>query len=278
LIGLAILLGLWPGAAAAQITITAPPALAATAARIDRIDQQALRQALVRAGLSLPSPIHVTVVADDDPRVDSIPRWVAGLARGRHDILIFPERIGSYPYDSLDSVVRHEVAHLALTARADGQPLPRWFHEGVAVSVDAGWDLSARVQLLVAMLARPDIARLTRLFTSNAEPETRQAYLLAAVLVNDVRQRHGADTPGAIAARVASGVPFVRAFQQETGETPDAAAARAWASYRRWTAWVPAVTSASAAWTLILALAFVAYFVQMRRRARRRRQWDDDDW
>jgi len=183
----------------------------------------------------------------------------------------------AYPYDSLESVVRHEVTHLALTSRAGGQPLPRWFHEGVAVSVDAGWDTAAQLRLLVAMLGRPDIAELTRLFTSDSQSETTQAYLLSAVLIDDLRDRRGPETPGAIAALVAAGVPFAQAFQRETSESPDASAAHAWAGYRRWTAWVPAVTSPSAAWTLILLLAFAAFVAQRRRRARRRRQWDAED-
>ncbi|MBW3574889.1 MAG: HDIG domain-containing protein [Actinobacteria bacterium] len=56
----------------------------------------------------------------------------------------------------------------------------------------------------------------------------------------------------------------------ETGETPDAAAARAWAGYRPWTTWIPAITGASAMWALILIVAFFAYATQMRRRHRRR--------
>jgi hypothetical protein len=75
---------------------------------------------------------------------------------------------------------------------------------------------------------------------------------------------------------VAAGVPFNRAFELETGETPALAADRAWRSYRRWTTWLPLATSASAVWTLILALAFVAFFVTLSKRARRRRQWDEE--
>ena len=65
-----------------------------------------------------------------------MPDWIAGLAFGDRDI--FPVRVLSYPYDSIESVVRHEVVHLALNARAGRGELPRWFHEGVATSVDAG--------------------------------------------------------------------------------------------------------------------------------------------
>ena len=53
-------------------------------------------------------------------------------------IVVFPARAGAYPYDSLESVVWHEVVHLALSAPAGNQS-PRWFHEGVAMSVDKGY-------------------------------------------------------------------------------------------------------------------------------------------
>jgi hypothetical protein len=60
---------------------------------------------------------------------------------------------------------------------------------------------------------------------------------------------------------VARGTLFAHAFELRTGETPDEAAARAWQRYRRWTSWIPVVTSGSALWNGILALAFIAFYV-----------------
>jgi hypothetical protein len=271
-----LVVGAFPLNAGADIVVHAPPSLSASARRIESIDLAALAAALAHAGLELPDRVEITLIPDQDPRAARVPDWIAGLAAAG-SIVIFPERVLSYPYDSLESVVRHEITHLALDARAGDAPLPRWFHEGVAVSVDSGWGAGGQFRLLLAMFGRPDIAELTRLFTSPSRSETTQAYLLSAVLVHDVRRRHGPGVPGAIARRVAEGVPFDRAFEIETGEGPDAAAAASWATYRRWTAWVPAVTSASAAWTLILLLAFLAFAVQRRRRARRRRRWDEEE-
>jgi hypothetical protein len=270
-------LALFPQLAHGDIVVSAPPSLSADAARIRSIDVPGLADALARAGLVLPSEIRVTLIAEDDARARDTPEWIVGLAFGETDIAIFPGRVLSYPYDSLESVVRHEVAHLALDSQSRGAPLPRWFHEGVATSVDSGWKTAAQLRLLLAMLTRPDTAHLTRLFVSPSQSETTQAYLLSALLVHDLRERHGPAIPGAIARRVASGVPFIEAFQLETGVTPDAAAAEAWDAYRRWTEWVPAMTSPSAAWTLILVLALIAFVAQRRRRAHRRRQWDEQD-
>jgi hypothetical protein len=105
--------------------------------------------------------------------------WIVGLASGRRDIVIFPERIGVYPYDSLESVVWHEVVHLALSAQAGDQALPRWFHEGVAMSAEKGWGVTGRVQLLFAAGGSAGLADLERLFNSETQPESATAYLLA---------------------------------------------------------------------------------------------------
>ena len=266
-----------PGAAQWALTVVAPASLEPAAQRIRNLDAQPLADALQRAGLALPPRVHVTLIPENDSRASNMPAWFVGFASGAGDIIIFPDRVSSYPYDSLESVMRHEVVHLALNARADGRPLPRWFHEGVAVLIESGWGLGDRFRLTVAGFSGPPLDDVTQLFASDARPDTTQAYLLAAALVDELRRMHGATLPGRIAAHVATGMPFGRAFEIETGETPALAAARAWRSYRRWTSWLPLATSASAVWGLILVLAFAAFFTRLLRRAHRRRQSDDGD-
>jgi hypothetical protein len=287
----AVLLLVWPSPLRSQDAtsttrgllgeIEAPALLAADAERVGRIDPRPLAAALARAGLSLPPAMHVVLIPERDPRVRAIPPWIVGLASGSSDIVIFPERIGvspdSYPYDSLESVVWHEVVHLALSVQAAERPLPRWFHEGVAMSVESGWTVGSQLQLLLAAAADPGIADLGRLFASESQPETALGYRLAAALVADIQRRHGDAVPGAIASRVAGGADFAGAFTLETGETPDAAAARAWRGYRRWTSWLPVVTSPSTLWFGILALAVIAFLVTLRRRSQRRQRWAEEE-
>jgi len=251
-------------AATTELTII-PASPSAAALRIGATDLDRLGADLERAGLTLPPRIVVTLIEEADPRARGVPEW----------IVIFPGRILSYPYDSIESVFRHELAHLALSARAGGQPMPRWFHEGLAVSVDAGWGVTGRLRLLLEMTGSPGTADLARLFDSDTQAASALAYGLSAALVADVQRRHGRGALGAIAARMADGVPFARAFQLETDVTPDEAASRAWAGYRHWTMWVSVATSEAAVWGFILAIALVAFIARARRRARRRQQWDD---
>jgi hypothetical protein len=143
------------------------------------------------------------------------------------------------------------------------------------MSVDRGWEMTGRLRLLFETTGSPATADLARLFASGSRPETAQAYGLSAAFVSDIGRRHGRAAPARIAGRVASGIPFRTAFEEETGETPDHAAERAWRAYHRWTTWVSAITSDAALWGVIVALAIVASIVQARRRSRRRARWDE---
>jgi hypothetical protein len=267
------------GAAAAgqELHIRAPASHEEVTRRIERIDRARLAAALARAGLAAPPDVDLLLVPEANPEAAATPRWIVGRAHGLRDIVIFPDRVPSYPYDSLEGVVQHEIVHLALANAAHGRPLPRWFHEGVAVSVETGWRATDGLRLAIAMLAEPTIADLDQLFQSESESSSAQAYLLAAALIEDLRSRHGQALPGAVAARVARDVPFPEAFTAEAGETPEEAAARAWAGYRRWTTWAVAITSPLALWSGVMALAFVALLVRLRRRMERRRLWEVED-
>lgn len=82
-----------------------------------------------------------------------------------------------------------------------------------------------------------------------------------------------------MACRQHCGVAGVRGLETRKAgwRPPDEAAARAWQRYRRWTSWIPVVTSGSALWIGILALAFIAFMSTLRKRARRRRQRDEEE-
>ena len=185
------------------LRVDAPPALQGVATRVESIDPASLARPLASAGLDLPPEVHLILVADEHPVAGRTPTWIAGQAFGTDTIVIYPQRIGSYPYDSLESVVLHEFVHLALNVRAGSGSLPRWFHEGVAVSVESGWGIGSQARLLWAAAHDPAINDVAMLFDSGAASETTTAYLLSAALIEDIRRRHGLATPGAIAARVA---------------------------------------------------------------------------
>jgi hypothetical protein len=273
---IALLAAARAGAQDPPLIVEASPFLEPAARRVRGLDRAALSRTLSASGLPMPGRIVVTLIPREDPDGRRVPPWIVGLASGTSRIVVFPDRIGGYPYDSLETVVRHEIVHLALNTRADGHPLPRWFHEGVALTLESGWGTRDDMRLLLAALDPPSLADIGRLFASDSQPDSAQAYLLSGALVDDIRRRHGAGIVGAIAGGVAAGGTFEGAFRAATGETVDDAAARAWRGHRRLSRWFPVITSPAAVWTLILALAAVAFGARVRRRRETRRRWEAD--
>jgi hypothetical protein len=259
------------------VTIDSPPALAAAAAEVRGLDWHALAYDLSRAGLTLPSRLHVTLVAEDSARAREVPRWVVGRAFGTTHLELYPARTGRYPYTSLASVLRHEVAHLALADAAGDRRLPRWFHEGVATSIEGGWHGFDHVRLALAALATPRIDDIHSLFAGRQQEDSALAYLLAATVIDDLRARQGPDVPGAIARRVADGVAFDQAFHEMTGDTPDQASARAWQAFRWYTPLLASWASGTAVWLLMIALAALAFAARRARRARQRARWEAEE-
>lgn len=265
-----------PAAQPDDWSIESPPGLEGVAARVARLDHAPIARVLSAAGLPMPRGVHIVLVANDDPVASQTSRWVVGSTSGADSIVIFPDRIGSYPYGSLAAVVTHEIAHLALTARARGHPLPRWFHEGVAVSIESGWGIDSQVRLLWAALQNLTLDDVERLFASESQPATTTAYVLSAAVVEDIRRRHGPAVPGDIAARVAAGATFDDAFRATTGELPAHAAAAAW-RVSHGLRWIPTFTSVTSLWGSILGLATLAFVVRWRRRRAQQRKWETEE-
>lgn len=74
---------------------------------------------------------HAGRVAD----ATGMPEWAAGVANPpRGEIIIAQHRPDGSPAD-LESLLRHELVHVAIHRASGGAKVPRWFHEGVADSV-----------------------------------------------------------------------------------------------------------------------------------------------
>src|SRR5438876_949812 len=63
--------------------------------------------------------------------------WISGVAVGESSlIVIVPSRSPAYPDNTIEDVVRHEVAHVLILRATGGYAIPRWFNEGLAMEVE----------------------------------------------------------------------------------------------------------------------------------------------
>jgi hypothetical protein len=265
---------------AIELTVEAPRELAAAAARVRSLAGADLGGALALTGLDDPGPaIRIVLAGEDSPLAGRTPSWVAGYALGPlSTIVLFPARVPSYPDRTLETLVVHEVTHVLAARAAGGHRVPRWYDEGLATVAAREWALEDRARTALALIGhRPSsLAEIGDAFSGDAAAAAR-SYALSAAFVRFTLRRYGAASTGRTLAGVAAGMPFAEAFRRATG----APLAEAEAAYFRreavWGTWVPFLTSTTALWFGITALALLAIRRRRRRDAELRERWALED-
>jgi hypothetical protein len=254
-----------PAAGAAEppeLVVVAPARLAQAAERVRGFDRSRLATAMELTGLDRPGPpIRVVLATETSPEARAMPYWVAGYARGAEGVVVlFPARAPTYPDDSLEGLLHHEVAHVLLTRATRGRQVPRWFNEGVATAAGHAWGFGDRTRFGLELLrgGRVPLDDLDRRFAGGGA-EAASAYAVAGAFVRDLLRRHGPGVTGDILRRVGAGESFSRAFYGATGVTRFAAEASFWRRQTFWGRWVPFLTSSVALWIAVTALALWAF-------------------
>jgi hypothetical protein len=263
-----------------RLLVEAPPTHAATAARLRAVDPEQLAITMRLVGLAQPGPpIRVIVAPEGTGPATLVPAWVSGYALSdRGLVVLIPQRVPNYPDSSLEDLLRHEVAHVLIARAAGHRPLPRWFHEGLAMIAGGSWGLDDRSRLTLVMVAdRPvSLAELEQRF-AGGQAEVNRAYAVAGAFVRDLFERHGPDAAPEILDGVARGLSFENAFQAATGVSLAAAESSFWDRQTFWYRWVPVLTSSVTLWMLVTLLALWAMKRRRARDAARRRQWDAEE-
>ena len=263
-----------------ELQVEAPDQLKAISVAVRQLDIGRLGNVMRLIGLQeAGEPIRVVLVTEDSRLARDTSPWVAAFADPTNDLVVmFPARIGAYPYDSVEVVLHHEVAHILASRAAGGNHLPRWFSEGLASTSERSWGISSRSRFLLANVTNgePTIAELDRLFYGT-EPEIGQAYTIAHALVRNLVQRYGPSLIHRVLASMASGETFETSFFNATGSTIDSANRIFWDTGGGWEEWVTFLASPFIIWTLITILALAAIWRHRRRRAERQLQWEEDE-
>ena len=83
-----------------------------------------------------------------------LPEWGGGGALGRDTIVIPADRPSAFYRSDVERIILHEMVHCAI-ARAWGiLHVPRWFHEGMAMSLSGEVDFNEQVTLSRAIMVR----------------------------------------------------------------------------------------------------------------------------
>lgn len=254
-----------------QLRFEAPASLAPEVRRLEGVDPARLVAVVHLVGLESPGPpIRIVLAPEDSTVARSTPSWVPAFAAGEV-IVILPGRTLSYPHNTLEEVLQHEVAHVLVARAAERRPVPRWFHEGVALLAERAWSLGERSRFVYELAAGKAVspAELDGLFRGDPAAVER-AYSLSYALLHDLVEDHGPDLPARVLASMREGREFDTAFFRVTGKTVSEASEAFWHRHRLWLVWLPWLTSPEAVYALMTALALLAIWrVRVRRAARR---------
>jgi hypothetical protein len=265
---------------APELVIEAPERLSAAADRLAALDRERLWTAVELAGLDDPGPpIRIVLAPEGSPEARAVHSWVAGYARGATGpIVIFPDRTPTYPDESLEELVHHEVAHVLIARAARGHPVPRWFNEGTAMAAGRAWGVEDGSRFVLATLRGGPVrlADADRLFAGGGAAAAR-AYAVSGAFVRDLRRRHGPEVTGEVLRRVGRGVVFEDAFRQATGEPLAAAEESFWRRRTFWQRWLPFLTSSFALWLAVTLLALWAFRRRRRRDAELAERWAEEE-
>ena len=269
------------GATSPLLIIEGPSTLSPITTRLQEIDSGRIQSIMSLVGVEQPGrPIRVIVAPEQSDWARQAPEWVSGYAISQqHLIVVLPERVMGYPYDSLESLLAHEIAHILIGRAAGGQPVPRWLDEGLAMVAAHSWDFEDRARLVWAMvMGRPtSLEELSQQFHQDRS-SVHQAYVLSHAFVRYGLQQFGDAWPKRLLASIAQGRSFPQAFVHTTGRSLDQVQADFWTNQNLWTRWVPVVTSSLALWMGILGLAFYVFKKQRQRAEAVKRKWEEDDW
>ena len=259
-------------------SITAPPELQPYVHQIERFDRNRLAPLVRLVGLQdVGAPIDIMLAAEDSELGRQTPSWIAGFASGATStIVIFPARSPSYPHDSMEALLHHEVAHILIARAAGDGRVPRWFHEGLALSAERSWGFTDRTRLAVAVVGRRrSISTMSADFDGDATAAAR-AYAVSGAFVRDLLARYGSAMPGRVLARLRAGESFDQAFTGATG-VPLLQAERLFWRDSWWYQVIPFITSSLAIWTGIMFLAVIAMRRRAQHRAALRQRWEEEE-
>ena len=263
-----------------RIVVEAPPGLEGTAAQVRAVDPARLVSVMRLVGLKEPGPpVRVILAPESSTAAGIVPPWVSGYAVGEQGtIVLLPGRVPRYPDSSLTDLLSHEMAHVLIARAAGGHPLPRWFHEGMAMIAGLSWGFDDRSRLTLALLVdRPvSLAELDQRFVGG-QSEVGRAYAIAGSFVHDLFDRYGQDVAARILQGVSRGLSFPDAFRAATGDSLAAAESSFWDRQTFWYRWVPVLTSSVTLWMIVTLLALWAIKRRRERDAALRRLWDAED-
>src|SRR5687767_1600721 len=104
-----------------QLRFESEPAFDAIRSHLESLDPMRFDGILRLVGVSAGTPIRVILASENSEYTRQVSSWTAGFARAAMgEVVIFPSRNLGYPHNSIEDVLRHEIAHVLVSRAAGG--------------------------------------------------------------------------------------------------------------------------------------------------------------
>ncbi|MGD8861056.1 MAG: peptidase MA family metallohydrolase [Myxococcales bacterium] len=206
-----------------------------------------------------------------------LPEYATGVAFPSEGLIFLTlTEPSSFLRPDMERVLAHEMSHVAMHRAVNGQVVPRWFSEGVAIH-QAGERSLARIRTLWDGALRGDLVPLAEL--SGAFParhdDVNLAYAQSADLVRRMLDGEGDRLRfERLIAKLRDGTPFAQAFHGAYGVTLDRFEQRWTAELRhRFGRWPSLLMGLTGVWAIAAGLLVVGYVRTRRRHHATLRRW-----
>ena len=200
--------------------------------------------------------------------LNEVPAWVPALALPSRGIAVIDlESMIRDPGRGF-TTLRHEVVHLVLGE--SGASLPRWVHEGLAQSLARQIPDPGKRREIALFARRGGLVPIHEMdqYLPRSHDRATTLYAVAALFTEWTRQTWGEDFHARILKRCNPSTTWARAFELESGVSPEVAFDRWQATFGSQVLWPGLLLDILTSWKSIAVLVIVAAVVQGIRRRR----------
>jgi hypothetical protein len=214
-------------------------------------------------------------MAELAPEGEPPPLYAAGVAYPAiHVVLLALKEPVSWEAPDLTTLLRHELTHIALADAAAEKHVPRWFSEGLAIRESGELPWARSRTLWDASLSRHllPLVALDQGFPSDRY-DVNIAYAESADFVNFLMRDTDRARFGSLVERVRGGEDFTRALEDAYGTDLRKLEYEWREGVERRFGFVPMLTGGGLLWTVIVALAALAWVKKRREAKAKLLQW-----
>jgi len=252
------------------------------AARVLELAATRGKAVALRAGLERLGPVRIYVAATTEEfrtlTYGGVPDWGAGCAFPERGVVVLRNPLSVPDPLRMEDVVVHEIAHIAAGRILGDVRVPRWFHEGIAMTLAGEWRLPMSSGLAGAG-ASGDLIPLGEL--SNGFPagaaDAMLAYSESFYAMRFLMDEADSATPAQILSGIGNASSFEEGLKALTGSSLEDFEREAVASFRRRFGWGVLLSRWNVLFVGLALLLLCGGAVRLARSRRLLRAWEAEE-